>query len=787
MTKPKARSVRGPAGHSSFGLLSSFGFRHSGLLVPALLLGLLCSPSQLCAQFDDEPAPMPAAADAKDAPGKAPPAPPKPVDPAVITILESNPTSPSDLVRSIDALLNLGAAEDAAKLFKKLAATPLTEQQRAALGRQFDAGIWFRFSQVKEFGPEGTKFVGSIMAALRKAQEDPNRTAQLVQALANPDASARDLAIADLVHVGRPAIGPLVAVLANPQHKAAQPGARAALVALGSQALEPLLAVLDDAGPELQAQIVAVLAQSNDPRAAEALLVESVAPGASPTVRQLAQQAVRRSFDEQPSQVQVAAQLIRQIDEYMKAERRLPVDQVNLSEMWRYDPKTGQLSSIRVPAEAAAAIHAAWLARRLRAVAPDSATAEQWRLLTNLHAAKMLGGLGQPLKNGPGQPALARAVSRGSALIEPVLRQALAKNHVPAALAALEVLSETGDPSLLKPATSPAPHVLVKAANHPDRRIRLAAIETLVRLKPRHPLAGSSAVSQALLDFANFSGTRRAVVADPRGDRGHELAALLDQCGFTTSVASTGRQAFLDAVASTEVELVLIAMTVEHPDADELLRQLRRDPRTARLPVALIAKPDHLYRAEGIALGDPLTMAFVRPRDLPTMQERVASLEKLGGYNHVPHAERQQQAAKALTLLAELSDAGAPSIFSLQGMDAAAEAGLYLPELAPAAIQVLARSRTSRSQKALVDLASAATQPLDVRQAAAAAFAESVKRHRIQLTIADIQQQARRYEESGSLDQPSQDVLWSLLETMQKTKATPKKKMTNDEARMTKE
>jgi CheY-like chemotaxis protein len=501
------------------------------------------------------------------------------------------------------------------------------------------------------------------------------------------------------------------------------------------------------------------------------LLVESVAPGVSPTVRQLAQQAVRQSFDEQPSQLQVASQLMREIDEYMQAERRLPIDEQNLSELWRYDAKTGQLSSLRVPAEAAAAIHAAWLARRLRAVAPDSATAEQWRLLTNLHAAKMLGGLGKPLKNGPGQAALARAVGRGPALIEPVLRQALAKNHVPAALAALEVLGETGDPSLLKPATSPAPHVLVKAANHPDRRIRLAAIETLVRLKPTHPLAGSSAVSQALLDFANFSGSRRAVVADPRSDRGHQLAALLDQCGFSTAVAHTGRQAFLDAASSTEVELVLITMTVEHPEADELLRQLRRDPRTARIPVGLIATPDHLYRAEGIALADPLTMAFVRPRDLPTMQERVAALEKRSGYNHVPHAERRQQAATALTLLAELADAGAPGIFSLQGMDAAAEAALYVPELAPAAIQVLARSRTSRSQKALVDLASAATQPLEVRQRAAAAFAQSVKRHRIQLTIADIKQQVRRYDESAGLDQPSQDVLWSLLETMQKTKS----------------
>ncbi|MCE9548397.1 MAG: hypothetical protein K8T25_23225 [Planctomycetia bacterium] len=713
------------------------------------------------AEGDKKPAPK------KDAAKKAAPA--KPVDPAVIAIRDSNPSTPSDLVRSIDALLSLDALPLAEEYFKKLAAMPLTEAQLGALGREFDAGVWFRISQTKSFGPEANRFVGSVFAALRKAQENPDQISQLMAALASPQEATRAAARADLMQTGRAAIGPLVAVLADPKRKAIQAEARAVLVAMGREAVEPLLAGLDGAGAELKPQIVAVLAQTNDPRAEEALLVESVAPGTPPAIKQLAEAAVRRSFESPPSQVEVAARLMRLIDDYMKAERRLPSDEKNTSELWRYDAASGQIISHRLPAEAAAAVHAAWLARRLRTVAPNSPIAEQWHLMANLHAAKLLGGLHQPLQQGPGRAALDRAVARGPAVIEPVLRQALEKNHVPAALAALEVLGKTNDPSLLA-STGAAPNVLLKAASHGDRRIRLAALEAIAALKPTQAMAGSSTIARALLDFANFSGVRRAVVADPRSDRAHALGSLLDQCSFTTSVATTGREAFHEAAGSTEVELVLIVMTVERPDAEELLRQLRRDPRTARLPVGLIADPDRLYRAEGIALADPLTKAFVRPRDLPTMQERVAALEAMSGPNHVTHAERRQQAATALKIIAAMNERP-QRLFDFQGMDEAAEAALYVPELTPAAIQVLTHCRTSNAQKALADLASSDTQPIATRQAAAAAFAESIKRHGIQLSIVEIQHQARLYDQAAALDQQSQDVLWSLLEAMQKAKS----------------
>ena len=758
-------------------------------LVAAILL--LTAPPVLTAQEPDadvfadkkeaDPAADKDAAEKKPAAKKDAPqvdagkkaAPPKPLDPTAIAIRDSNPTTPQQLLRAIDALLSLDALPLAEEYFKRLAALPLTDAQRVALGREFDPGLLFRIAQTKSFGPDGPKFVNSIFEALRKAQENPQQLARLVESLGNPDATARGTARAGLAQTGRAAIGPLVRVLADPKRKNVQPDARAALAAMGNTAVEPLLAVLAAAGPDLKPQIVAVLAQSNDPRASEALLVESVAPGNSPQVKKLAETAVRQEFGDVSNQLDVAGRLMRLIDDYMRGERRLPADVDGMSEVWFYNPQTGDLTSTRLEADKAAAFHAVWLAARLGAVAPGSPIAKQWQVMASLNFGRLGAGLRDSMKQGPGRVTLEDAVRRGPAVLEPVLRMSLEKNHMPAALGALEALAESRDPSLLT-SSGARPNILVKAAAHGDRRIRLAAIEAIAALKPTQPMAGSSAAASALLDFANFSGTRRAVVADPRSERAHALAALLDQCGFLTSVATTGREAFQEAASSTEVELVLIVMTVEHPDAEELLRQLRRDPRTARLPVGLIADPDGMFRAEGVALADRLSTAFVRPRDQKTMQERVTTLARLEGVNHVPHAERSEQAARALKVIAALLDRP-QKVFDLQGVDAAVEPALYVPELAPLAAQVLARSRTQLAQKALVDLASAATQPIATRQAAAAAFAESVKRHGIQLSSVEIQQQARLYDQGAALDQPTQDVLWSLLETMQKTKEKTKK------------
>jgi hypothetical protein len=84
------------------------------------------------------------------------------------------------------------------------------------------------------------------------------------------------------------------------------------------------------------------------------------------------------------------------------------------------------------------------------------------------------------------------------------------------------------------------------------------------------------------------------------------------------------------------------------------------------------------------------------------------------------------------------------------------------------AIRVLQTIPSPESQETLVELASRISLPIEVRRAAAAAFAGSVNRYGVQLTVPRIQKQYDRYNASERHDKPTQAVLGSILDAIEK-------------------
>ena len=133
-------------------------FRTSNALIT---LVWLCSAPPLRAQPGDGPA-----ADA-----------PQPADAAVTTmrsraddftvreLLETNPTTPAELVRVADLLIDLGAMVEAAPLTERLAQTQLDEATLAALAEQFGSATFLKFALVEELRPDGRKFADAVFSA----------------------------------------------------------------------------------------------------------------------------------------------------------------------------------------------------------------------------------------------------------------------------------------------------------------------------------------------------------------------------------------------------------------------------------------------------------------------------------------------------------------------------------------------------------------------------------------------------------------------------------------------
>jgi hypothetical protein len=211
----------------------------------------------------------------------------------------------------------------------------------------------------------------------------------------------------------------------------------------------------------------------------------------------------------------------------------------------------------------------------------------------------------------------------------------------------------------------------------------------------------------------------------------------------------------------------MVAASLEQPTPNLLIQQLRGDPRTARLPVGILARSGQYARAQHAARNDPLAEAFHRQHTEEAALSDVERLMRLLGRDIVSHAERQGHAEAALERLVELSADDSQSVFSVQPVQPAMLAVLYVPKLGSKAATVLGNLGTPQSQQALVDVASRPTLPLGLRKAAAKAFGRSVESHGILLTTDKILRQYDRYNASATLDVDTQQVLGFILDAIE--------------------
>ena len=161
-----------------------------------------------------------------------------------------------------------------------------------------------------------------------------------------------------------------------------------------------------------------------------------------------------------------------------------------------------------------------------------------------------------------------------------------------------------------------------------------------------------------------------------------------------------------------------------------------------------------------------MARAFSRPHDEKAIREQLGELAALAPEEFVNFDARQRQAARALELLAELSQSST-GVYDLRRVQDAVLVALYNRRLAAKAVAVLANLNSPESQRALVDVASRFTQPLRLRQAAAVAFCENRAKHGILLSREEIQTQYQRYNNSEKQDAATQHVLGLILDCLE--------------------
>ncbi len=682
-------------------------------------------------------------------------------DPAVAAVLQSEPSTAAEKIRAARILADLGRPELGKRFLKEVIDTKPNQQQLAELAGQFGSPMFVNLAGRKDLAPEARQLSDAVLVAANRQLRDPKRLADAIDRLQDPSSQVQSAAVAELQAAGSAAVAALIGVLADAGRQAEHDSIRAALLQMGRDAIEPLLACLEAEEPAFVEQVIRVLAQLNEPQSAVYLFRSSLQKSEQTAV---ASAAIKRLIGQAPTRRQATETLAERAREYLDLQVLLSTEADGLVSVWSWDATEKQVIASGATVADASLAQAARLARDAYALQADDPAVRQLYLTAALEAAAYQHGLDRPLPADEGTP-VARASRFGVEVVQDLLRTAMADERLAAATVAAEILGRIGSAeSLLRQGASPSP--LVKAAGHPDRRLRLAAVDAIVRLQPAKPFPGSSHVLDSLAFFAATGGTRRALMAGSNLEGVSTLQGTLAQAGYDFDMAPTGRELLGLLISSPDYELAFIDVGIDRPPIDLLVQQIRRDNRCATLRLGLIARDGLYTRAERIARRDPLTLAFSRPHRAQASQWQLDRVAALAPRRFVPYAGRQKQAALALDLLAQLAESR-NRWYDLGRVEDAVLTALYVPELSTKAAVVLGQLNAAESQQALMNLASNVAQPIEVRQAAAKAFRVNTQQYGLLLTSKQIARQYERYNESENQDVGTQRVLGLILDCVE--------------------
>jgi hypothetical protein len=711
-------------------------------------------------------APEPPAANGKKGKTKLPPLEIIKPKPLILEYLDENkPTTPEQLLKAAQVTLNIGEPAECKKYLAAFLAAKPDDAATADLGRKLGPELFVRLRREMDVQPEGAQAAALVFDAMNSQARDPANLIRLIGELGSTDPTQRALARRRLTEGRVDAALALIAALANPDQASVHRQVQFALLELKTDSEGPLVGALETSDEKLLAKVIETLG-AMESSAATPKLVRLSIDAPSPPIRAAAAAALARTSGSAPKSDEAQRYLVKLFEEKLERARVLQPDLDELVRIWQWDATENAPVARDLPPGDAALIQAREIATELARLAPKNEYFRKLNLMTALEADKVLAGFDRPLPQGEGTAA-ALAAQEGPEAIQSALSEALKRDRVGAAIAAAELLGKNADSRVLLDAGA-GEMPLALCLRHSDRRLRISAALAIARIAPQQSFAGASRVAETLAHFAGTGGARRVLVGHPRGQAGQNLVGYMNEMSYEAEVAPSGREVQLRIIENADYEFLLLSDTLDGPPMKEVVQWLRRDYRTARLPVGVMARSENLDALREDLEGDRLTYVFPAIADREVAAELVRRLERIAGRNLISRDERLDIASDALDALARLATQRqpAPNYDLLRHEDLVIRA-LTVSALSSKAAAVLARLGTSKGQTALVELASQDAYPLADRQAAAAALVTAVEHRGLLLTKDQIREQYDRYNASETKDPPTQAVLGSILDAIE--------------------
>ena len=213
----------------------------------------------------------------------------------------------------------------------------------------------------------------------------------------------------------------------------------------------------------------------------------------------------------------------------------------------------------------------------------------------------------------------------------------------------------------------------------------------------------------------------------------------------------------------------LLSDALDSPEILELVQQLRKDPRTSRIPIGLLPRLEYMDRAKRIARDSERVKAFPWPYQPETAKFELEELATVIPDGWPTANQRLDQAVESMQLLLQIVDL--PRVFGFEDLhqhqDLLVER-MYSPAMGATALQVVGHLSTPEGQTALVDYSNQGSLPVELRTAAVDAFETAVQKRGVLLTTRQIQTQYDRYNMSEFSGPETQQLLGRVLDIIEK-------------------
>ena len=514
-------------------------------------------------------------------------------------INEAN-TSPVKLMESVELLCKLNKPLTVRRLLRNFIEADVTTEDYQQITKRVNPSLLVRLGNDEAYQPEGTHAVRKIVEGSKSYFESRQVIENAMQTLLSGTDRQKEDAMRTILNGGETSIEYLLERLAASDNRKELSEINGLLRSMGDSSRRALQESLFTAMPLRMraAQLLTNMGRASDARFLMPMMFDSRLTEAE---RSEVTKMVRELSGNVPSQEKVAATMYSMATSYFRGNVSFMTDANHNVPLWLFREDAEMPKFVTLGEADASRYFAEKFARFATSLDPRKPAHRQLWLVTffDLKGAEL--GSDNSIKL---DEALLKTMIRGLSIdeVDSALRMAMQQDHPIAARMAAELLGEFDDVEevIYKRGSQGA---LVRAAGFSDRRVRFAAINSIMKLNPDRPYPGSSVVSQSLVFFTRATGKKRAVVVCPWVSDATAIANLLGPLGYTTETATMGRQAMQLAIDSADTEVMLLDVRTPNSDVAFLVQDMRADNRTHDVPVAVMANGWRVSRAERASYG----------------------------------------------------------------------------------------------------------------------------------------------------------------------------------------